>query len=365
MKTKNLFYVIFVFITGFFTCKADFGKVVDLEEELGAGTPLQSSTLPLKAYFDEQLDQSNESSKTRAGDLISRTAIFNQTFLQYVKEDYNKPELTELLSRDGSDITQFLKITTDLNLDDSIAYVGLRLFHNKIKSCDLILGKVTNSIIENFNAYLGRYFDDTDDNLKTELEIIRKNLEKIILNQLSEQFSARESFNKSTIVQQISNDIFALINQSFSHLQKKFDDHKTKARLRNLILRFIETLLDKTIWDDNSAEEIWPSFIAISNNIINLASTGIIDHFDDLDDLLWSLTHCFCRYFTSFGISVPTAVYKTIELDLRNNSVSFLEEPEQDECIKTKKDHIHEALMKAKFKAYAYEKKGIISQTSW
>jgi len=42
-----------------------------------------------------------------------------------------------------------------------------------------------------------------------------------------------------------------------------------------------------------------------------------------------------------------------------------LEEPEQDDGIKTKKEHILEALMKAKFKAYAYEKKGIISQSGW
>ena len=72
---------------------------------------------------------------------------------------------------------------------------------------------------------------------------------------------------------------------------------------------------------------------------------------------------CFCRYFTSFGISVPTSVYNKVEVDLRNNEISFLEEPEQDDGIKTKKEHIHEALMKAKFKAYAYEKKGIISES--
>jgi len=359
MKTKNLFYVIFVLITSFFVCNADFQQIVDFEDEINDGTPLQSSTLPLKVYFDEQADQS----QTRACDLVSRTAIFNQTFLQYVKEDYNKPELTEVFSRDGSDIIQFLKITTDLNLDDSITYVGLRLFHNKIKSCDLILGKVTNSLLENFNEYLGKYFDETEDYFKTELEIIRKNLEKIIFNKLSDQFAKQENFNKSKIAQQTTDEIFTLITQSVNHLQKKFDDHKTKERLRHVTLRFVETLLDKTVWDDNSAEEIWPSFISLSNNIQNLALSGIIDHLDDLDDLLWSLTHCFCRYFTSFGISVPTAVYNKIELDLRNNTISFLEEPEQDEGIKPKKEHITEALMRAKFKAYAYEKNGIISQS--
>ena len=360
MKTKNLFYVIFVFITSVFICNAGFQQIVGFKDDIDDGTPLQSSTLPLKVYFDEQIEQS----QTRACDLVSRTAIFNQTFLQqYVKEDYNKPELTELFSRDGSDITQFLKITTDLNLDESITYVGLRLFHNKIKSCDLILGKVTNSLLENFNEYLGRYFDETEDCFKTELEIIRKNLEKIILNQLNDQFAKQETFNKSKVTQQITDDIFILITQSVSHLQKKFDAHKTKERLRHVTLRFVETLLDKTVWDDNSAEEIWPSFISISNNIQKLALTGIIDHLDDLDDLLWSLTHCFCRYFTSFGISVPTAIYNKIELNLRNSEISFLEEPEQDDGIKTKKEHILESLMRAKFKAYAYEKNGIISQS--
>lgn len=359
MKTKNLFCVIFVFVTSFFTCNASFQRIIEFEDEINDGTPLQSSTLPLKVYFDEQVDQN----QTRACDLVSRTTILNQTFLQqYVKEHYNKPELTELFSHDGSDIAQFLKITTDLNLDESITYVGMRLFHNKIKSCDLILGKVTNSLLENFNEYLGRYFDETEDCFKTELEIIRNNLENIILNQLNDQFAKQVTFDKKNATQQITENIFALINQSVNHLQKKFDSNKTKERLRHVILRFVETLLDKTVWDDNNAEEIWPSFISISNNIQKLALTGIIDHLDDLDDLLWSLTHCFCRYFTSFGISVPTSIYDKIVIDLRKGNISFLEEPEQDDGIKTKKEHILDTLMRAKFKAYAYEKKGIISQ---
>jgi hypothetical protein len=359
MKTKNLFYVIFVFITSFFVCKAGFQQIIDFEDEINDRTPLQSSTLPLKVYFDE----AGSKSQTRACDLVSRTSIFNQTFLQYVKEDYNKPELTDLFTRDGSDIIQFLKTTSDLNLDDSITYVGLRLFHNKIKSCDLILGKVTNSLLESFSEYLGRYFDNTEESFITELEIIRKNLEKIIFNQLSDQFAKQEALNKSKVTQQVTDEIFALITQSVDHLQKKFDDYKTKERLRHVALRFVETLLDKTVWDDNEAESIWPLFISMSKNIQNLGATGIIEHFDDLDDLFWSLTHCFCRYFTAFGISVPTAIYQKIELDLNNSSVSFLEEPEQDEGIKTKKEHIREALMKSKFRAYAYEKKGIISQS--
>ena len=48
--------------------------------------------------------------------------------------------------------------------------------------------------------------------------------------------------------------------------------------------------------------------------------------------------------FTSFGISVPTSIYNKIDIDLRNGNISFLEEPEQDDGIKTKKEHILETL---------------------
>jgi hypothetical protein len=371
MRTKNLFYAFFVFIACFFVCKysnanPNFQQLTSFEnevtDELNNTTPLQSCALSLKSYLDDQANENYESNSA-TGDLVSRTAIFNQTFLQYVKEGYNKPEMTDLLSRDGSDIAQFLKITSDLNLDTSIAYVGMRLFHNKIKSCDLILGKVSNGILENFNEYLSRYFENQEDFYRTEVEIIRKNLEKMILNKLSDQFAQQETLDASNIAKQISDEIAMLINQGLNQLQEKIYENTTKERLRQVTLRFVETLLNKTVWDDNDAEQIWPSFILISNNIQRMAGTGIINHFDDLDDLLWSLTHCFCRYFTSFGISVPTAIYAKIEQALRKNSVPFLEEPEQDEGIKTKKEHLYEALFKAKIKAYAYEKQGIISQT--
>jgi hypothetical protein len=367
MRTKNLFSRIFIFVACFFACKynhanANFQQLTGFEnqiaDELNGTTPLQSSTLPLKSYFDDQ----NNPNSIPGNDLTSRTAILNQNFLQYVKEDYNNPELNDILSRDASVITQFLKVTTDLNLDESLAYIGIRLFHNKIKSCDLILGQVTNGILENFNNYLSRYFENSEDFYKTEAVIIRKNLEKIIFDKLSDQFAKQETLDASKIAKQISGEISMLINQNLNQLQEKINANTVKEWLRDVTIRFVETLLNKTVWDDNDAEKIWPSFILISNNIQRLAQTGILDHTDQLDDLLWSLTHCFCRYFTSFGITIPTAIYAKIEQDLRKNSVSFLEEPEQDEGIKTKKEHICEALFKAKFKAYAYEKQGIISQ---
>lgn len=367
MRAKSLFFFSISFFTVSLVCNANdlskaYCEISGFDEELDEVTPLQSSTLPLRACFELQVDPNSPESKLRKNDHMSKTAIFNKNFLRYIKEDYNKSELTDLLSHDGSNISQFLKIVTDLNLDASTTYVGLRLFHNKIKSCDLVLGNVTSEIIEDFNENIARFFETPIDFYKTEIEIIRKNLEKIILSQLNDQFAKSEALSAFKIAQKISHEISKFIEQGLSHIENKYDEYKNKERLRQVVLRFIETLLGKTLWDDKAAESIWPSFVCISESLQKLAANGIIDHLDDLDDTLWSLTHCFSRYITSFGVTIPTAIYEKIEIDLRNNEISFLEEPEQDEGIKTKKEHIYEALFKSKIKAYAFEKKGIISQ---
>ncbi len=80
---------------------------------------------------------------------------------------------------------------------------------------------------------------------------------------------------------------------------------------------------------------------------------------DDLDDLLWSLTHAFTRNLELFGAHLPIEFYDEIESDL-TNEVTFLENAEQDDGIKTKKETIIDALVSAKAQAFAYRSQGIL-----
>ena len=106
---------------------------------------------------------------------------------------------------------------------------------------------------------------------------------------------------------------------------------------------------------------IWESVLRIANGLQLLGVHGILDHMDDLDDLLWSLVHRFSFFLDLAGSSLPVSFYEEIESDLAAKVVFFLEAQEQDETIKTKKTILLEALIKAKAKAIAFEQKGIFT----
>ena len=128
-----------------------------------------------------------------------------------------------------------------------------------------------------------------------------------------------------------------------------------------MIIRFFETTLSKIIWNPNMYEGIWQSVLSIANGLQNLGLRGILDHMDDLDDLHWSLTYRFCFFLDLAGSHLPLEFFDEVENDLDSNVVFFLEMQEQDEGIKTKKEFITDALLKAKTKALAFERHGIFT----
>jgi hypothetical protein len=129
-----------------------------------------------------------------------------------------------------------------------------------------------------------------------------------------------------------------------------------------MVVRFFETTLSKAVWNPRSPEGIWNSFVGISNGLRSLASLGIVDHMDDLDDLYRSLTIRFCYNIDLFGGALPLQFFEEIEHDLENGLVFFLEADEQDDGIKSKKEELKDHLLHAKAKALAFIKSGIFSQ---
>jgi hypothetical protein len=115
------------------------------------------------------------------------------------------------------------------------------------------------------------------------------------------------------------------------------------------------------MWDHTSYESIWESILTIANSIQMLGVNGIIEYVDDLDDIFWSLTYRFCYFLDLVGSGLPTSFHENIENDIDSGVIFFLELPEQDEGIKSKKQILKEALLKAKIKAIAFEKRGLFT----
>lgn len=332
---------------------------LSFEEFLDNKTPLDMSIASLRSYF-RGVTFSTASLKTRDIESSKKTTntYFNEAFSSYIKDIYNRQGYGKALSQDGSHIIEFLKLNNELNLDRTTVYVILRLFHNKMKSaeCELIDDTVAQQLLKEMPSLLENQFKEQEEKKLESVTFIQSHTEELMLNAFINHLPKFQQ-QPDTFISGIAENIGDLVKQEITQIkikhQKEIVELESQIRLRSTIIRMFENILGKLVWNIKSYEGIWVSFITIANRLQLLGAHDIIDHMDDLDDLLWSLTHRFCWFLDFAGHALPLEFYEEIETDLVNKVVYFLEVPEQDPGIKNKKDTLIEALINAKTKAIA------------
>jgi hypothetical protein len=364
MKIKNFVtFTIFVIITfSPLSSETIFPKEVkpDISRYLNYNkpTPVQLSSYNMKQYF-ASLYNTNFYGMDIKSISKSKTSIFNQSLTEYIKEMYNNKYYAHFLSQDGSHIIQFLELGNEINLGIEALYAGIRLFYNKIKTCELIDDTVLLQVIAPMPILLEKFFSDNDFEFP-ECNMLSRQTEELLLAQFTEHM---DIFNEepNLFLNEISMQIGKLTKEEFDILEKMIEEKEMTQRLQNLVIRFLEIALSKVMWDHTSYESIWESILTIANSIQMLGVNGIIEYVDDLDDIFWSLTYRFCYFLDLVGSGLPTSFHENIENDIDSGVIFFLELPEQDEGIKSKKQILKEALLKAKIKAIAFEKRGLFT----
>ncbi len=374
MKTKKMFLLfIAIFLTylpcslfsvtaikTFQTPDQALQAIAEMEQTIATETPMQANIRSIKSMFETKT-LSTLALRGRPDLVPSKTSQFNKTFLKYIKEIYNESDYAEVLSQNGTHIIDFLELSSEVNLDVATTYVCIRLFYNKIKACELIDDTMLNQVIPHFPKHLDRFFYSKDEGSnKLNLSFLKKNIESMLINKITAPLPEFQRTNDFT--QALGNEIITLIQKEAERAEREQYKYESRERLRQIVIRFLELTLSKLVWNPKAPEGIWQSFLALANNLQLLGAYGIINHMDDLDDLLWSLTHRFCYFLDLSGSVLPLELYEEIENDLKNKLVFFLETQEQDAGIKTKKETLAESILQAKTKAYAYYKKGLIMQ---
>ena len=326
-------------------------------------TPSETASKSLRDFFVTQ-GLPSTTIKTRQAPTTTKTSLFNTSFLEYVKQAYNHRTYSVMLSQDASDIRQFLEISTELNLDADHTYVGMRLFKNKLKECEVIEDAVIHQLLANA-PHLEHYFEQQDEiSHKENVDFLKQHTENIILHKFTEHFT-RFQASPDLFVQELSHELATFYNQHkdthLNELAQQSLKRETLSRLRNTTIQLLDIAIGKVIWDKSKPEAIWPSLMKITNGLHDLAKYKVIEHMDDLDDLTWTLTHRFSYFLELIGNQLPLEFYTQVENSLIERSAFFLEAKEQDDGITSKKQVIIEALLRAKTAALA-EKKGIYAQ---
>lgn len=289
----------------------------------------------------------------------SRATSFNEMVVRHAKRLCNGG-LHKIFSQDGRDFVDFWFTANEVSLELEKAYTCLRLFYNNIKSCEVIDDTVVNRILEMSPKLFDRYLEE-DTSRIGELNVVRENIEDLMLVRFTDNLEMFQS-TPDLFLTKLSADVTNIVKSRLRFIHQEEDTTEFREKMRNILVRFSEMLISKTIWYSEYHERIWSNFMSIADNLHKMGTRGLIIDQDNLDELWDSLVKRFVWYLDLKGSSLPVEFYEQIEEDLQNNIVLFLELDEQDQGIVTKKQLLQEAVVKAKAKAVAAER-GIVTDS--
>ena len=324
--------------------------------------PSQVSIISIKHYFQNFMRSPiNTTNKLEIKTFKkAQQEKLNQTKINFIKEVYNEKGYAKKLSQDGSDIIDALKVSSGLKLNAEYDYTWLRLFHNKAKECEMVDDTVLLQLLESLPTLLERHFSEEKEYNAPSFNFLKESIEKTLIFKFTDHLTDFQN-DPNTFMSDMSAQIAKQFRQEVKKAEKTFTKQENQWRLRQVTIKLLEVLANKTVWDHSAYEGVWPSVISCANGFQLLGSHGILDHMDDLDDLQWSLTHRFKYFIKQVGSQMPMAFYEEIENDLTSRIVFFLETQEQDTGVKSKKEVLMETLQKAKAKAVAFERNGLFT----
>jgi len=356
MKRNRSATAFILFLSGIFSINQVNGLVIhensamvcnpDTARNYLDGSPLAAgpiASISLRSYFDAAKEKAAPREDT----------FFSHAMSPFIQEQYNAIGYADLLSRDARHISEFLALSSEYNFTTEQTYTGLRLFHNKLKEASLIDDTVMNHILEILPVELERHFP-LNPLGSAKQKSPAKMIENIMLSELTTHLEAPK-----TSTEHFFTGLSETIAQSVKDIGVS-DEAAMRDRLRSLTLKMVELLLSKTIWFAQHPQSIWPSLLKAAHTISQLCSNRIITHLDDVDEAYRTLVTRFVFFIEQSGHQLPVSWYENIESDLANGLVPFLESPELDEGITSKKQLILHALVQGKTCAIAQQTHGLL-----
>ena len=286
---------------------------------------------------------------------LGRMQQFDDLLGRFIVEHYNSTDYATAISQDSTHLLTLLRAVKRANFGETgVVYAStiLKLFHDKLKAAELVDDCVISRTLGQLPALIGGYFKEE----QTETARMQDDIRRMLLASFTSHLSSMTSTGNmlDALATRVGSDVA-------KQLQKDESAKENVIRLRHLVVRFVEHVLSKASFQFTTYESFVPSLCSIAHQVTCMVDAGIIDHADDYDSIIWSLVHRACYFLDLAGTAFPLAFYEELEADLEDGEILFLEDAELDKHIVSKKQTFAEALAKAKFKAIAYHKAGIIS----
>lgn len=319
-----------------------------------------TTSLAMLTFFSHSAKVHNNQYSNNFAQEIGRSSVDPHIPIDFTPEGidsfmsnvYNSPDYgAEFLPNNFSHMLQFLQHGVDTQQGTAYAQSVFKLFSNKLKSASYINAYVFNDMLKPLQGMLTHYFVAPK---PRDVQQLKLSVNDVLYSSFLSQFDFFKRDPK-TFFNNLSHEILTSLNHDLNSSKKEFK----QEQLRQTAVRFFELCVSKLIWSPEEPEEIWKSIKTVCQQLGNLMENHIIEDVDHLDDLLWSVTHRFCFFVDLTGADLPIPFYHKVRQDLLRKVPLLCKLEEQEKLIRSKSDHIMQALFAGEASARAQES-GII-----
>lgn len=275
--------------------------------------------------------------------MISRIEFTHEGMTTFFNNSFNRKEYgQDFLPHNFSHLIQFLSYAHEAQQPKEFYDGVLRLFNQKLKACPFVNATALERMLTKSTPYFEHIFPHEEQSLWKE---IKKSLWQNFRNKFAFLTSDPMGF-----FEDVSDEI----------IKKVKINATTPDRLRSMIVRFVGTALDKTVWCPDDKELTWKSFKTLGAQIAALHEKNILTDEYDLNDLYWSLIERYCNFLELSGSALSLEACELMKADLINKKINWIQLAEQEEGIETKQERLAQALLETEAKV-RIRKEGIIT----
>lgn len=272
---------------------------------------------------------------------LTRPLTFNHAGLElYFAEQFNSPLYTEhILPAHFGHLAHFLDYGSTLAEPYDFTLTILDIFHTRMKDTLWVNALSFSLLLEQLPRYLQNMCAVSEQ--ETLKESIREILYRRLLNRFTQlSQNPMDGINSFDTLLHTLDEVVDPTSLEISELVM----HATKKRpirdLQELVTRFIESALEKILWNPKTHHDSWDSVCILAEQIQHLYDCGIIHSLKIVNHLYWTLLYRYGYFLRSAQDMLNQETFEYIKMDIAQNYHEWLTLPESDELLTPKLEYL-------------------------
>jgi hypothetical protein len=213
------------------------------------------------------------------------------------------------------------------------------IFHTRMKDCHWVNALSFSLLLDQLPGYL------QDMCIQKEQEELEKSIEEVIYKRLFARFTKlsnnpMDGINSMDTFLETIDQVVKPTAREISELVTKSAQKRQVRELQDIVTRFIESALEKVVWNPQTQHDSWDSLCILAEQIHQLHNCGIIHSPKTLNHLYWTLLYRYGYFLRSTKDILNPEVFEYIKADIAMHEYGWLATAEAEEFLTPKKEYL-------------------------